>query len=199
MISVVMASYLGDYKGAAKDRDKKIIRAIQSILKQTIPVEPVIVSDGCEKTVEIINHHFKGRVNGYMISKQPKWSGVPRNTGIRMSKNDIICYLDVDDYLEYDHCEKIIKNFGISDWIWFDDIVFSKHDNKFKTRKCDVNKKGFCGTSNIAHKKITQWPERSTYAHDWVFIENLKKTSSRYKYTGHGGYVVGHIPGRYDI
>jgi hypothetical protein len=30
-ISVIMASYLGEYKYAAKDRDKKIVRAKEAI------------------------------------------------------------------------------------------------------------------------------------------------------------------------
>jgi glycosyltransferase involved in cell wall biosynthesis len=198
MISVVMQSYLGLYKNAAKDRDKKIVRAIQSILNQTIIVEPVIVSDGCDLTVKIINSHFAGKVSGYMIAKQTTWSGVPRNTGIRKAKGDIICYLDVDDFLEPDHCEKIERNFS-GDWVWFDDIVFSKHDSKWKRRNCDVNKKGLCGTSNVAHRKIAEWPVKGSYAHDWVFINNLKAASKNFKYIGHGGYKVSHIPGRYDI
>ena len=47
MISVVMASYLGEYKSAAKNRDIKIRRAVESVLSQTVPVELVVVADGC--------------------------------------------------------------------------------------------------------------------------------------------------------
>lgn len=193
-----MASYLGNYKGAALNREAKIVRAIQSILDQTIKVEPVIVADGCQKTVEIINKNFAGKVNGFLIGKQSTWSGVPRNTGIEMAQGDIICYLDVDDFLEKDHCEKIERNFK-GDWVWFDDIVYNRHLKQWKARKCDVNTKGLCGTSNVAHRKITTWPVIGGYAHDWVFIQNLKNASKNYKYIGHGGYKVGHVPGRYDV
>ena len=42
-----MASYLGDYEGAAKDRDSKFIRAVDSYIKQNIKdVELIIVADG---------------------------------------------------------------------------------------------------------------------------------------------------------
>lgn len=199
MISVVMASYLGDYKGAAKDRDKKIVRAIQSILDQTVKTEPVVIADGCHKTTEIIKKQFFGKVNGYYIAKQPKWYGAPRNTGIKVAQNDVICYLDVDDWLEKWHCEFIMDHFMGSDWVWFNDIVFSRALGKWKKRVCDVDKMGFCGTSNIAHRKIATWPVRGTYAHDWVFVKNLKNASAKYKFIGDGGYRVGHIPGRYDI
>ena len=196
MISVVMASYLGDYKKAAKDRDTKILRAVKSVLNQTMPVELVVVSDGCQKTIDIISKHFPGEVNGYYIEKQKTWSGRPRNIGIQEAKNDIICYLDIDDYMDADHCEGIYNAFE-GDWVWFDDLVHTK--GGWVKRKCDVNVSGKCGTSNIAHRKIAMWPLDAKYAHDFVFIYNLKKASRNYKYIGCGGYRVCHIPGRYDI
>ena len=190
-----MPSYLGDYKRAAKDRDKKIRRAVESVFSQTIPVELVVVSDGCQKTVDLLNKYYEGKFNGYMIRKQSSWSGIPRNTGIEKAQNEIICYLDIDDWLEKDHCEKIANNFH-GDWVWFNDKIW--HSGWIK-RKCDVNRRGLCGTSNIAHKKIALWPERATYTHDWAFIENLKRASNDFHYIGDGGYMVCHIPNRYDI
>jgi len=195
MISVVMPSYLGDYKRAARDRENKIRRAVESVLSQTIPVELVVISDGCQKTVDLLNKHYEGRFNGYMIGKQTIWSGVPRNMGIEKAKGEIICYLDTDDWIEKDHCEKIVNNFK-GDWVWFNDKIW--HSGWIQ-RKCDVNKRGLCGTSNIAHKKIALWPPKGGYAHDWAFIENLKRTSKDFHYIGDGGYLVGHVPGRYDI
>lgn len=197
MISVVMASYLGVYKNAASNREVKIIRAIQSVLDQTIPVECVVIADGCQKTVEIIKRHFPDKVSGFLIPKQHIWYGMVRNTGIKQAQNDIICYLDVDDYLEKTHCEFISNNFANNDWVWFNDIVYSR--GQWKTRHCDVNKKGLCGTSNVAHRKIALWPEKASYAHDWQFILNLKDASTKFKFIGNGGYKVGHIPGRYDV
>jgi glycosyltransferase involved in cell wall biosynthesis len=196
MISVVMASYLGEYRKAAKDRDKKIIRAVNSVLNQTIPAELVLVSDGCQKTIDIIIESFPNKVNGYYIEKQKIWSGKPRNVGIEKAKNDIICYCDIDDYLDPDHCEKIYNAFE-GDWVWFDDLVYNQ--GRWIHRKCDVNKKGMCGTSNLAHKKIAWWPDPGSYAHDYIFIHNLKKASSNYKYIGNGGYRVCHVPGKYYV
>lgn len=196
MISVIMASYLGEYKLAAKNRDKKIHRAVESVLNQTIPVELVVVSDGCQKTVDILTKDYPGKFSGYMIGKQLLWSGIPRNTGIDKAKGDIICYLDVDDYLDNNHCEKILTSFGSNDWVWFDDWVFSRG---WKQRKCNVEQRGFCGTSNIAHKKVQIWPVKGNYSHDWQALQNLKNWSKNYKYIGHCGYRVAHIPGRADV
>ena len=55
MISIIMPSYLGAYKHAAKDRDKKIVRAIYSVCRQTYKDwELVVIADGCNKTVDIV-------------------------------------------------------------------------------------------------------------------------------------------------
>lgn len=193
-----MASYLSDYKQAAQDREKKICRAVESALSQTINTELVVVSDGCQKTIDILTEKYPDQFSGYLIQHRSMWSGRPRNTGIEKAKNNIICYLDIDDYLKKDHCEKIVENFGNNDWVWFDDVIRSKKSG-WKIRNCNVEKRGFCGTSNIAHKKVALWPEKGSYAHDWSWIQNLKKWSNKYKYIGHGGYYVCHVPGRYDV
>lgn len=198
MISVVMASYLGEYRNAAKNREQKIRRAVESVLKQTIPVELVVVADGCQKTVEIMTKHYEGKFSGYLIEHRTLWAGTPRNTGIDKAKGEIICYMDVDDYMDKNHCEFIITHFGNNDWVWFDDWIYSSVGG-WKQRKCDVNKRGFCGTSNIAHRKIATWPEKGGYEHDWKFVTELIKNHSKYQYIGKGGYRVCHVPGRMDI
>ena len=197
MISVVMASYLGAYNMAAKNREQKIRRAVESVFSQTIPVELVVVADGCPKTVEIMTKHYEGKFSGYIIEHRILWAGAPRNTGIDRAKGEIICYMDVDDWMDKTHCEKIEKNFGDNDWVWFDDWVHS--NTGWKQRKCDVNKRGMCGTSNVAHKKINYWPDKGGYTHDWKFVNDLIKNHSKYQYIGGCGYHVCHIPGRYDV
>ena len=198
MISVIMASYLEEYKQCAKHRDEKIRRAVESVFNQTIPVELVVVADGCRKTVDILTKEYPDMFSGYLIDHTGLWAGAPRNVGIEKAKNDIVCYLDVDDMLMPTHCDFIVTHFGNSDWVWFDDWIYSQRSG-WKQRRCDVEKKGFCGTSNIAHKKTRIWPDKGNYAHDFVALQNLKKWSSNYKYIGHGGYRVAHIPGRVDI
>lgn len=197
MISVVIPSYLGQYKNAARDREKKIIRAIDSVLNQTIRAEAVVISDGCSRTINILNKRYDNQISGYRINKSKLWSGTPRNTGLDKANNEIVCYLDIDDYLEPDHCERIIKMFT-GDWVWFNDKIYSK--GRFISRRCDVNKRGLCGTSNIAHKRdLVRWPVNGSYAHDWVLIRALKKASRNYKYIGDGGYRVCHVPGKFDV
>jgi hypothetical protein len=59
---------------------------------------------------------------------------------------------------------------------------------------------GRIGTSNVIHRRgLAEWKEDDNYAHDWRFIENLKKASMNYGYILAGEYYVCHIPGKYDI
>lgn len=195
-----MASYLGEYRKAAKHRDKKIIRAIDSALNQTYEdIELIVIADGCQKTVDIVKNHYlySNKISGYLIAKQKTWSGTVRNTGIEKASGQWICYLDIDDYLQKTHVENIMKHITAKDdWLFFDDMIASK-EGKVKKRRCALSM-GKCGTSNIIHKKIALWDEKGTYAHDWRFIKNLQRASRNYRKIVAGEYVVCHIPGRLD-
>jgi len=199
-ISIVMASYLGNYPKAAKNRDKKILRAVDSVLAQTYKdIELIIIADGCQKTVDIIKNSYlyNDKIKGYLIEKQKKWSGVPRNTGIRKATGEWICYLDVDDYFKPGHIAGIAKNItSKDDWLWFDDWIVNR-EGKLRRRPCALSM-GKCGTSNVIHRKIALWDEKGSYAHDWRFIRNLRAASRNNRKIMAGEYVVCHIPGRVD-
>ena len=199
-VSIVMASYLGDYPKAAKHRDKKILRAIDSVMNQTYKnIECIVVADGCDKTVDIVKNSYlySDKVKGYKIEKQTRWSGVPRNTGIYKATGEWICYLDVDDYFKPGHVAGIVKQIASTDdWLFFDDWVANR-EGKLRRRPCALSM-GKCGTSNIIHRKIALWNEKGSYAHDWQFIKNLRAASRNHRKIVAGEYVVCHIPGRLD-
>ena len=103
-----MPSYLGSYKKAAKDRDNKIVRAIQTVRNQTYEDwELIIIADGCNRTVEIVQRIVDicqdDRIKLLYIDKQPTWSGTVRNTGLRDARGEYACYLDIDDVFQRDH------------------------------------------------------------------------------------------------
>lgn len=204
-ISIIMPSYLGAYKRAAKDRDKKIVRAIQSVINQTYKDwELIIVADGCNKTVEIVQNVVEltkdPRIRCIYIDKQPLWSGVVRNTGIMASEGKYCLYLDIDDAFAPEHLEEIAPSLNGKDWYWMDDWVYAQDKKEFRHRKCDINVLGRCGTSNLIHKPgLAWWNENDNYAHDWKFIANLKQASKDYEYINAGKYLVCHIPGRTEV
>lgn len=206
LFSIVMPSYLGHYPTAAKNRDQKIIRAIDSVLKQSFKDwELIIVADGCEKTFEIVEKKYfnESRINCILIEKQDLWSGGPRNTGILSAKGEYIIYLDIDDYYGRDHLKIVADELSAVDypaWAWFNDLEGTKNGS-FYEKKRDIFKKFNHGTCNIVHKTNlgALWPHQSDYTHDFVFCNQLKMLSENYDQLATPQYHVCHIPKKLDI
>lgn len=206
LFSIVMPSFLGPYKTAAKDREKKILRAVDSVLNQSIREwELLIVADGCEKTFEIVSSQYinDDRINCFLIEKQPLWSGGPRNVGIKNATADYIVYLDIDDYYGQNHLKIIhqgIQDAGNPDWVWFNDYVGEK-SGRFHEVERNILKKYDHGTCNICHSKSMDiyWPEQGNYLHDFDFIGRLKSVSDNYIRIATPEYYVCHIPNKLDI
>ena len=198
-----MQSYLGEYPHAAADRENKFIRAVSSVQKQTFEDwEMVIVSDGCELTSQLFIKYIRDqRIKITCLHKQKMWSGVPRNTGIRLAKGEYIVYLDTDDIFSCDHLETIDRQLREYDWVYFSDLVYNKKDDNFKCRVADPGRLGKCGTSNICHRRsMGEIWQRSGYAREDLYATKvLRSKSSNFRQIETPGYYVCHIPKRYDL
>jgi glycosyltransferase involved in cell wall biosynthesis len=189
--SIIIPSYLGEYRNAAKDRERKIFRAIHSVLKQIFQdFEIIVVADGCTKTVELVEEIEDKRISCIYIGKAKLWSGIPRNVGIESAQGEYITYLDIDDLFGVNHLEKINEGLRSFDWVWFDDIRFN---GEWYINTCDINKSGFNGTSNICHKRTLPYRWGGGYAHDYFFIKQLRQNKNFTKIEGPEYYVM-HIP-----
>jgi len=198
--SIVMPSYLGRYKLAARNREKKIFRAIDSVLAQTYPNwELIIVADGCQRTVELVKRYTDKRIKGYLVPKQMIWDGTPRNTGIYKATKQWIIYLDIDDMYVSDYLENINKQITTHDWYYCDDIWWDRNKKDWFRNNCTLELTR-CGTSNIIHKQNlgVYWSRGSTYLHDWVFINRLMEYKNNAKLDV-AGYKVMHAPLMYDL
>jgi len=194
IFTVVIPSYLGDYRTAAKDRDKKLVRAVNSILTQTFQdFEIIVIADGCEKTVEIMSDFKDKRIRTFLIDKQPVWTG-QRNKGLDEALGEYIVYLDVDDILGENHLQNISNGFNGYDWVWFDDIRYSPKLKLWYENKCNIRMIGSHGTSNVCHRSSLpyRWDHKG-YAHDYYFIKHLKQNTNFTKIPG-GEYYVCHLP-----
>ncbi len=174
--SIVIASFLGDYRNAAKGRDKKIIRAVNSVLNQTFEdFEVIVVADGCEKTVKIMSQYDDPRIRTFAIPKGRMWSGDPRNKGIDEARGEFIAYLDIDDMFGDNHLSSLNEKLGTYDWVWFDDIRYDPRSKKWYQNPCNINQIGSHGTSNICHRKGRARWDHDGYAHDYYFVLHLKE------------------------
>lgn len=194
--SIVMASYLGFYSGAARDRDKKILRAIASVQHQTYKsFEIIVVADGCEKTMQLVEGLDK--VRSFIIPKAKKFSGEPRNKGIDEALGEWIVYLDIDDVFGENHLKiinKEINKLENKDWVYFNDYHYDVRWRRWRERPCDITTMGRNGTSNVAHKKIGARWKAEGYAHDYYFVQELRKYKNYVKIAT-PQYFVMHKPG----
>lgn len=198
--TIVMPSYLGYYKSAAKNREEKLRRAIRSVITQSYKNwELNVVCDGCQKSVEIAEEFEDERINIFYIKKQPIWSGLVRNVGVKNASGDWVCYLDTDDMFGVDHLKKIAEQVNDSvDWVWFNDRSWDERLQRFNEQGRELVFTQ-CGTSNICHRPdLCGWPVKGSYKHDWKFIINLRTSSGNYKKIKTPEYLICHVPGLLD-
>ena len=197
--SVVIPSYLGHYHNAARNREDKILRAINSVFNQSFTdYEVIVVADGCEKTMGIVGDID---VRSFLIPKSRTWSGEPRNKGIEEAQGDYIIYLDIDDIYGTDHLKNVEAGIGDNDWVWYDDIRYSPRTEEWYENPCYITKLGRHGTSNICHRRWlpVRW-DHVGYAHDYYFVQQLLRYPKYAKIPG-AEYYVCHLPGAggYDL
>jgi len=201
--TIIMQSLISDYPNSARDKESKLLRAIDSVLNQTFQdFEMIIVADGCQKTVDIILQNFDLSESLKLFKLEraatgKQWSANGRNIGIDRATGKYILYLDNDDYFTGDYLEKLNDEITNHNLYFVDDITL--HTDTPIQRRCNI-KPFMCGTSNIIHKKCcSRWPPIGRYGYeDWQFIQSLVNEFKEYKQLNIAGYVVAHIPGKYD-
>lgn len=198
--TVIMASFLGKYKGCASKREEKFIRAVKSVLNQSYKnFELIIVADGCDKTVELYQSNFSEfeNVKCLKIAKQELFSGNVRYAGQLHSEGKYTCYCDSDDYLLENHLQLIKDNIHSLDWAYMSEYALTNEGLIERDVKLALSS---AGTSSIVHRSNMQsnWSGCNGHCHDWKLIEKLKAESENYEHIGRCGYVVCHTPSSFD-
>jgi len=185
-VSVIMASYLLPYPGSASNRDQKFVRAVNSFKKQTYQnKELIIVSDGCQLTVDLYNRFFSNDSNIKLIQipKQLLYSGEMRNVAFNLVDGDIISYLDSDDIIGPNHLQIIVDGFDINkyDWVYYNDYMTL--DNTFKKLHLRIVEPRWAsiGTSSISHKNIKSLKWSIGYGHDFNFVFKMASMGLKFK------------------
>ena len=202
-ISVIMASYLGEYPGSRKDPVDKFIRAVKSFLNNTLnEKELIIVSDGCEITNTVYEKHFKNFDNIKLVrveKREHSWPGELRECGRSIAKYEWITYLDADDYYLRKYLQVLLliikenpdhrvftstqiaipipSDDQLKQWPYFIDISPWGTLNEFRAWRDSKNRNGIIFKSNDIEFVLVQ--SKSTIG-TWCLTHN-KYVSSRWR------------------
>ena len=139
-VSVVIPTY---------NRIKFIIRAIDSVLKQTYPIHQIIVVDNnsTDNTSEILRNKY---TKIEILSEHKQGVSSARNKGIKFSNSDWIALLDSDDSWKPEKIEKQLSLYEKSkkklrvihtDELWYKDKVLLNQKNKHEKSGGDIFEK----------------------------------------------------------
>lgn len=100
-VSVIIPSY---------NREKTIVRAVNSVLNQSYKNLEVIVVDDCssDNTASVLRVIADSRFR-YIKLEKNSGACVARNTGVRLAKGNYIAFQDSDDYWHKDKIEKQLQ------------------------------------------------------------------------------------------
>lgn len=205
-ISVIMPSYLTEYEGAAKSREMKFIRAVNSFYDNAYEHKKlVIVSDGCDLTNNLVNKYSKDWPGLVFVvaQKQDMFSGGVRQLGLNHADSDCIAYLDTDDTIGKNHLHNIVAQMEANnlDFCWFNDYVKTGYGTTSKQMRITKLEYGHCGTSTIAHRYkfrngfIPSWGKFHGYGHDFEFIKEMEQNTIHHKKIFGCMYLVHHLKG----
>lgn len=89
--------------------EKYLNKCMNSLIEQTLKdIEIIIINDGSTDNSESIIKSYKDSRIKY-ISKLNEGIGKTRNMGIDLAKGEYLAFVDSDDYLAVDFCEKMYK------------------------------------------------------------------------------------------
>jgi hypothetical protein len=193
MITVIMASYLGEYPGSRKNPIQKFIRAVKSFQEQTLKEKQlIIVSDGCGLTNSVYEDMFKldQQITLIRFEKQEGWPGPLREAARSIAKYSWILYLDSDDFIINNYLEnisnEIIKNnlpnnvFGIKKYLlpFENGIVTDNHIELFQKvynreyLENALNQISFMNGVFLEQKYKVLIPKLKFYNSTWQIVHN---------------------------
>ena len=163
--------------------EKEIDRCIQSIINQTHKnIEIILVDDGSpDNCPALCDNYAQVDKRIRVIHKKNGGLSDARNAGLRIATGEYILYVDSDDYIELDACERLLASVdddidfvvGVCKEIHQSSIIYQKHSNIKPGKKYKA--KDFV----LESIKFNEW-----YAPAWLNLYNrefLIKNNLYYK------------------
>ena len=153
LISVIIPTY---------NREKQIMRAVQSVLKQTYSeIEIIVVDDAStDNTKMLILSIEDPRIHYYRLEKK-SGACVARNTGVKYAKGMYIAFQDSDDEWHREKLEKQIM-YLLNNNYDFVSCGFDLYDERGKKTM---------GRANVPSEYVDCWCELLN--HNWVSTQTI--------------------------
>lgn len=123
-------------------------KAIESVLSQTYKDwELIVVDDGSTDDSFKVAHTVATEHNNIVLTNQSNFGvGATRNNGVKLAKNDYLCFLDADDWYEPTFLEEMDR--FISEYpdagIYATDYYYVKNNKKRVNYKTDTGYINYC-------------------------------------------------------
>lgn len=176
-ISVIIPVYNGE---------QFIKTIIKTLKEQTIfkDLEVIFVNDGStDNSMNIMKEIEKDNDNIIIIDKENGGVSSARNSGIDIASSDYICFLDVDDYIDKDYFETLLRysNFDMVSSGYIAEYKDKSIINKSKEKKVfdnnfDLMKNFFTGNMDI--NSVSKLYKRSLVS-NIRFNEKLKYSEDK--------------------
>lgn len=144
--------------------EKYLDRCMESLLNQTYQnKEIILIDDGSTDDSGLICDRYNSKYPFvYVIHKKNGWQGEARNFGLDISKGEYVAFVDPDDWIEPDGCQKLIQeldrtesDFVIGEFIIeYDDRTVMPSDysklemNGYEAAFYNLNRKYLCTNSS---------------------------------------------------
>ena len=139
------------------------VKCLDSVVNQSLnDIEIICINDGSTDGSMAILEEYSNKDNRFRVFHQQNLgAGTARNSGIENASGEYIIFLDSDDWIENDMCERLYahaKNLDV-DLVLFDAIWYHKNDKKelykyFKDNEFDFDYNSFVFDRNYIHDKI---------------------------------------------
>jgi len=135
------------------NRSKLLIRALESVLKQTYSnVEIIIADDGSsDDTYEKLLPYIGNKKIIYVKNDTPRGACVARNLAINIAKGEFITGMDDDDAMESNRVEHLLKEYLTGDYSCIASSIKERTPQGDIVRKMDI---GEVSLANLLHYNI---------------------------------------------
>lgn len=91
--------------------EKHIKKCVNSLLSQTYPnIEIIIINDGSTDQTAQILEEYSNETKIRIFHQENKGVSFGRNFGLKQAQGDFICFVDGDDFVAPEYCEKLHQN-----------------------------------------------------------------------------------------